>query len=389
MATMQDNDAYVELIQTGLYQPFYRVELLDFETEEFFEDITQYVRSGTVTVTLKNGGRWSCTLVLSNPDGILTPNRDRLWYAHKFRIVLGAIDNQTGNVFEYPQGVYCISQADLASHYSDGFVQVSASDKFALLDGTLAGTLTNIEIINNNSNIYDYIRTVLNTDLSNGSPQDPIDPNLSLDFNDSTNPYTIRHDRNSSQADVFLELAVINSADIFYSKSGELTYREDIDDSEKEPLFDFEKGDKLYKTANRSYPYSMVKNSVTVIGDVIEGNIVQATARNENPESDTNVNVIPENNFEVTESVYQTDAQALLYAQYLLNIKTRLQSSFDLDVLPVFHLDVDDVIRVTDSELNSDLEPMVINTINIGFGNSNQFLMTINATQISQMAVVS
>ena len=117
-----------------------------------------------------------------------------------------------------------------------------------------------------------------------------------------------------------------------------------------------------------------------MVGDNVNGDLALGEAVDTNPASNTNINLIPKRTFVEVNDVYRTDTEALKYAEFLLKRKIRVNKSISFTCAPVYHLKVDDVIQVTDSDIGLDRERLIINSINISFGDSG-VTMSINATQ--------
>lgn len=384
MTNLDYQSKYIKSLQSGHYELYYKIELL-FNDESFKEDITEYVKKGNVQVQFKNGVRRNCSLSIDNKRLDFIPNVDRLWIGQKFRVVLGLKNTDSEN-FEFPQGVFVISNPVVRSETSLPSVDIYGVDKFGMLDGTLGGELTDIHQIENGSNIPNFIRTTLNLEFSNGDKIDNIEPVISQENTNATTPYTIRHERGSNYGELLNEAVKVTSGNLFYNVNGELEYQYDYEDDTKGSIVDLYRGDKIYISATETKNYDKIYNAVTVLSDNVDGSLTKATVKNENYESGTNIYRTPERTKVYEEYVYDTDEKAREYATYLLKRHSRLNSSFDVSCMPIFNLDVDRVITITDDRLGYEEERLVLNSINLGFGTSSDFTMSINATNSNDIS---
>ncbi len=259
-----------------------KVELL-YPNGEVQNEITSDVSSsdGQLTVNLNNGIRRSVSLTLINPQLKYKIDPKSLWLNTKFRVYWGTV--VSGEWYWILLGTFVLSNSSLVSDLSNSVLHLNGLDKFALLNGTLGGTLNAIYQIDVDS----YMRNAIQATLNESGDTSP----LLYDsvFEGYKIPYTIIKNRGQTYADILIELANLRSSNLYYDAWGNLNFTsgvEDLDDSLKPSQYSFYKDnpklDVNYISGNVDYKIEDVKNSVTVFGDNINGSIVDFTLTNDN-----------------------------------------------------------------------------------------------------------
>jgi len=336
-----------------------RVRLQFLRKDESVEDeVLEDVLGGTLNINRDNGVRRAISIEFQNTDGRFNPNKYRVWVNKKFRVSLGyRID---GEDILFPQGVFVMTNPRYSSRSSGSTVTLSGVDKFSLLDGTNGGYLNDIYQINVGTNANDAIRDLL---LIYTDPEPPL-----LQDTTFTTPYTIRKNYEDTARSILDELAFSLSRNIYYNENGKLVFKDDIPDDKKGSLYDFNDGaiSFEYLGSEREADFSSVKNVVKVIGDNVDGVPVSGEARDENPLSPNNVNIIGEKpNQPITQDIIQTVQQAEDLAEYVLKRLLILNNLVSISCVPMFHLDVDQIITLTDENHGFQRQRFLIDSISI------------------------
>lgn len=382
-------EQYKQAIKSGFYKQVAKIDFLRLEDETVKQTIIGEIIGGSLSIKRGNGSRRSVTVELQNIDREFEPNKDgNIWANSKFRLSLGISVNGEDRFF--PQGVFVTKNPTVGSFPKGSTITLSGVDKFSLFSGELGGTLDATYIVPNGSDINDAIRTIFSLYLDPNSqiPADPLVPILqSLSGGQATIPYEVTEELGGNLGGILEHFWRYNSRNMFYNESGRLVYENDENDSLKASLWDFTTGEVNYLGASYSYEFENLRNKIIVVGDNINGVIVRGEAVNDNPQSPTSVNRIGVKIETVTDSVIDNNTDATAYAEYLLKRKTVLQNAISLSVTPMFHLDVDQVITITDERLGLEEKRFLIESISIPlipFQN-----MTISAVDTDELLGVS
>ena len=363
-------ERYIEVLKEDkIRKPKVRVEFLRYEDESIQNTVTGYVLgdSGSINIQNKNGQRRSCSFTLTNITGDFTPNIDGIWLRQKIKVWSGLeID---GEDYLLEQGVFVIENPRVISKGSDHTLQITASDKFSLVDGSIGGETDGIYIIPVGSSVSSAIRGILkpSTDAQKEIFYDPIDPLISVGFDSYMTPYTITITEGQNIGEALMQLARMVSANIYYNTHGQLVFEPDTNDNEKGSQFDFFSGDINYMGTSQLFKNSDVYNAVLVVGMNINGNIARAYIENTNPLSDTAIqNVGWKRCLKVDDQNISTDLLAEARAVYELKRVINLQNEHSFECVPMYHLDVDNVITITDTQsLKINRERYLITSISL------------------------
>lgn len=372
-------ETYSQYFKTHTRQITAKVELLRRQDEVVCASITGDIlnEGGNLTVIKQNGCRRSVEFTLVNVKNEYTPKCDsKIWIRERVQIYFGFIINDVK--YWIPQGIFVLDNPIAVSEISKKTVSIRALDKFSLLDGTLGGELSNNLVFPAGSNVYQIVKTILNLA---GDPAPFLFDNINTNI---VTTYAIEKTMGDKLGDILLELADMLACNVFYDGFGMLRFQPDANKRYNASMYDFgTNNDTNYFGASQEFKFSDVFNSVLVIGDNSNGNVCSYKAINNNIRSDLSVNAL---GFErckvITDTNISTTDQAKARAEYELKKLITLQSSLKLTCGPMYHLDIDDVISLTDKSLDLNQERFIIQGIQIPFGIGN---MTIDAAKIIEL----
>jgi hypothetical protein len=356
-------DDYINAVKLNTIYPRIKIEFL-YPDETVKEEITQDIKSngGNLSINFQNGVRKSCNVPLINIDKKYIPSPNTIWIRNKFKLWLGLrINNED---YFISQGIFVVRNPEVSNNFSEKLVNLTGVDKFALLDGQLGGELDAIYQIPVGTNIHEAIKSIL---ILAGDTKSPI---LDSKYISETTPYTIRKEAGGNYGEILNELAGMLSANIFYNENGHLVFEEgtvDIIDNTKSSIWDFTTEEFEYLGVNVTYQFEDIFNEVLVIGDNINGDIATGKATNTNLLSPTRTQLIGKRTKVIEDSIIYTDSLALQRANYELKRLIMLQSKSTLKSTPMFHLDVNKIITLTDDYYNFDRDRFLIQSINIPF----------------------
>lgn len=359
MATLQD---YLNEIKKTSRFNLVKIELLRSDETPLREIVTELRLDGTLNIKNRNGVRRNVNLTLDNTLKEFFPSLDSgIWVAQKFKLYLGLLIN--GEEFFLPQGIFVYEDPDVGT---DGSVRISASDKFSLLDN---GKLEFDTILTVGTTIGDAYRLLLSLTT------DPKPPIVDSSLEGLTLPYDIIKESGDPIADFFTEIAFAFSANTFYNNDGFLVIEPDTKDSEKGSIQSFDGDSRTevnYIDGNVKYDFDKVKNRIKVIGDNVNGTIVEATVSNNDLLSPTS---IPNLDGEVLLDVIKDDIiSTVAYAEqraiYELKRKTNVSTEIRVNSIILPHLEVDKVVDINDSRIDFVKKRMLLDSITMPLNNS-------------------
>jgi hypothetical protein len=373
-------DDYINAVKATTINPRIKIEFL-YPDETVKEEITEDIKSdgGNLSINFQNGVRKSCNVTLINIEKKYIPSPNTIWIKNKFKLWLGFKIN--GEDYFISQGIFVVRNPEVLSNYSEKTVNLTGIDKFALLDGTLGGELDGIYQIPVGTNIYEAIKSILV--LVN----DTKSPILDGKYISEVTPYTLRKEAGGNYGELLIELAGMLSANIYYNENGHLIFEEgtiDIVDNIKSPIWEFTTDEFEYLGSTVTYQFEDIFNEVLVIGDNIDGNIATGKATNTNLLSSTRTQLIGKRTKVIEDSIIYTDNLALQRANYELKRLVMLQSKSIIKSTPMYHLDVNKIITLTDDYYDFDKERFLIQSINIPFSLGSQIdIDVVNAVELT------
>jgi hypothetical protein len=370
---------YLEFMQTSdEFEMIARFEFLNPD-ETAYQSFSAEVTGGSLSINRVNGVRRSINISVHNKYDTFTPDPLRFWVNQKFKLYLGyKID---GEDYFLPQGVFILRNPSTVRDLSSKTAALSGIDKFSLMDGQLNGRLD----ATYNITLGTSVKTAIKAILATAAVNDPTTP-LLIVGSDIT-PYTIYKEFGGTYGDVILELNNIIAYNMFYDPDGRFNCLPDVLNSLKMSSWDFNTNSKIYlPPISQEYLYEQAYNTVMVVGDNVNGSIATGTATNNDPSSPFSVfhigaRLAPP----ITNAICSTDAQAQALAEYELKRYASLAINATISCIPLFHLDVDQIVTVTDDEASLDNERFLINSINIPLDPKGGNRMTINATKASDI----
>lgn len=355
MPSFQD---YINVLKSGIIKHKVKLEWLrDDETleSEFQGTITDL----TLSINRNNGVRRILQFTAKN-EPYLLPSVWGVWINRKIKLYLG-VECSDGDYF-IPQGVFVLSNPSYESNPSGSTVTFNATDKFTLLNGESGGgLLTDIYLINAGTPVNTAINTILTTF------KDKITPIIYP--NSITYPYQIRKGYGDNIGEILKDTAYFMSYNIFYDANGVLNLLPDTNDDVKASQWDYnsQSDGYCYLGATMESDFVSVRNVVKVIGNNLSNSTaIIGIAKNTDYTSNSNIYTLGEIPYAPVENSYiNTQLQADNLAQFILKRVKILNASIDINSIPMYHLDVDTVITITDTNLDENMSRYLINSINL------------------------
>lgn len=363
---------YKSIVRAPIVKPVIRLTLLH-ENENFAEDITQYVQmdSGSLNINYQQGQRRSLSFVLDNSTGKFLPDINSLWMNTKFKLELGLKFNENDYVYN-DAGIFVISNPEATRSGAQRTMSVQCEDKFALLDGTLGGTLDTTYEIPVGSNIMESVQRILMENNGNGYPIDSKPFIFDAAYQDNVTQYTLSKEAGGSLGDLIIDLANMIACDVWYGIDGNLIFRsgtQDITKMNQPTLWEYKDTEAEYLDNTTTYNFTDVKNIVVVVAsNTSDSSYYSGTATNTNPQSPTRASVIGNKLKYITDSNISSDSLALDRAQYELVKSSILANTISFNSSYMIHLDVNNCITLTDSHYGYFMDRFVIQSLTIPLG---------------------
>lgn len=370
---MANYNDYLNYIKQNIRKPIYKIELLNSIDETPYETIEDVVinDSGSLNISLNEGVRRTCNLNLVNKNNRFNEYFSNLSIGSKFKLYLGDIIN--GELYYFEQGVYIFDDPSLISRTSDLRVEISGTDKWSMLNGQNGGVLDGTYTVPSGTLVSKLIKDTLGLQIVN----DPIEPLIDEVLQSTTTTYDITKEAGASVSDIFLEIALNISAYIYYDEKGRLVLKPIEYDDYKGSIYNFTRSDYNYLGATKIYNYSAIYNSVLVIADNTNSEMPPIKAESINNDL-TDPNSVPNVGFKKTLLITEytkgitTETIAKERAEWELKKVKARQSSVSITCLPLYNLDVNQIITVSDNKLSSERERFLINSVSLPIGTSGE-----------------
>lgn len=374
-------------------------------------DTRTFLQSGSVSVNLANGARRRASVMLGNRDMAFDYAVNKLWFGQRVRISMG-MTLPNGEDFYFPMGIFYIENPSVLFSPSEKTATLNLTDKWAYLDGSLFGTLEAAYSVNAGTNIFSAIDSFLlmskytySAASTRSEMIDPVDAVYTTYFSGKTysasksdgsivsdiamtsTPYVITENRGSTMAAVILKLNEMLAGWIGYDAAGALRLepsQDDIDDADKPVLYEFSPEDPVLISMTESAQVSSVYNDVTVAGQGLTNQAVWARAVNDDPASDTNINLIGRKVLTEEKADYWNTDQCAALARFYLKRKSVLQKSISIECGQMFHLVENRLISVKRTDKpGSPVEKHLIQGFTVPIGETGS--MSIQAVSVNDI----
>ena len=321
-----------------------------------------FIAEGSLNVNLQNGQRRTATLTLDNVNSEYDYAYNKLWFGQEIAIDEGVL-LPTGEDYYIPQGVFLLASPHEDVQPSGRTMKYSLVDKWSNLDGSSYGTLDSTYLVEEGTNIFLPISSLLSQVKENGIVLDrnaPVFTNyynsLTTTLSDGTTvamtdaPYDLTVEAGKSIADIILGLAEMVAAMVGYDATGTLRIdpsQDDINDATKPILWTFSQEQSHLTGLSYEVKSSEVYNDVQIVGAELD-NYEQPAARasNYDPKSDTNINIIGRRTHREEKSGYSTTTQCQDYATWMLKRMTVLQKSVQISASQIMHIEENKLVEI-------------------------------------------
>ena len=372
------------------------------------------VQQGTLSVSFQNGARRKASITLSDIDNAFEYNVNNIWFGQKIRLSMGLV-LPDGTDFYLPQMVGLIKNPQSVLSENQKTVTFPLVDKWANLDGSLFGKLTDTYTAKQSTAeyaVYTAIANLLKTSIYDHKLTDDIDAMIDniapifTNYYDGKNyavldgdgsqtrtasmteiPFDISENGGSNFAQLLLQFNDVLAGIIGYDQTGALRLepsQTDINDIEKPVLWKFTQRNSTLSQISETIKNDEVYNDVIIVGGGNTDGGIWGRASNDDPNSDTSISAIGLKTYRETKANYFNTKQCTALAEYYLKRKTILQKSVNITSSQMFHLVENQLVSVqrTDKPHNP-TERHLINSFSLPIGETGA--MTINATSVADI----
>lgn len=372
------------------------------------------VQQGTLSVSFQNGARRKASITLSDIDNAFEYNVNNIWFGQKIRLSMGLV-LPDGTDFYLPQMVGLIKNPQSVLSENQKTVTFPLVDKWANLDGSLFGKLTDTYTAKQSTAeyaVYTAIANLLKTSIYDHKLTDDINAMIDniapifTNYYDGKNyavldgdgsqtrtasmteiPFDISENGGSNFAQLLLQFNDVLAGIIGYDQTGALRLepsQTDINDIEKPVLWKFTQRNSTLSQISETIKNDEVYNDVIIVGGGNTDGGIWGRASNDDPNSDTSISAIGLKTYRETKANYFNTKQCTALAEYYLKRKTILQKSVNITSSQMFHLVENQLVSVqrTDKPHNP-TERHLINSFSLPIGETGA--MTINATSVADI----
>lgn len=372
------------------------------------------VQQGTLSVSFQNGARRKASITLSDIDNAFEYNVNNIWFGQKIRLSMGLV-LPDGTDFYLPQMVGLIKNPQSVLSENQKTVTFPLVDKWANLDGSLFGKLTDTYTAKQSTAeyaVYIAIANLLKTSIYDHKLTEDINAMIDnvapifTNYYDGKNyavlngdgsqtrtasmteiPFDISENGGSNFAQLLLQFNDVLAGIIGYDQTGALRLepsQTDINDIEKPVLWQFTQRNSTLSQISETIKNDEVYNDVIIVGGGNTDGGIWGRASNDDPNSDTSISAIGLKTYRETKANYFNTKQCTALAEYYLKRKTILQKSVNITSSQMFHLVENQLVSVqrTDKPHNP-TERHLINSFSLPIGETGA--MTINATSVADI----
>ena len=342
--------------------------------------------TGTISVNMQQGIRRTCDITIADKFSLYIPTSNSpFWYDKKFRILIGIQFNN--DTFWFSQGVFVVKDVSC-----DGrSMTISGVDKYGILTDEINSGMCMYKyqiLAKNGATVGSVIRDTLMLDKGNNQPLDPIEPHIDDCLEKMAIYDDIVVDEGGCIGDILSTISTMYNCDIFYDRFGVLNVVRPFTYNRPEwykylaPSLRLDKSEICEDDLNVSFNFDGC-NIVTVTTDNTNGKIYSYTAKNENPNSPVNINSIGYRGYNGDEgngvvyiplgdtNIVDGYTKCKDYAEFLLTKTTAMNTQISLEISPTPHLDVDQIISITNKYFDYDNQGFLVQSIDIPLSGEN------------------
>lgn len=411
----------LELQTKSTRQLFIKIEILD-QDDKVINEVSGSAIGGNYNIDSSAAIRRTCSIKFNLENGYLPSETSVFWINKRFKLYIGLKHIGTNSVYWFDKGTYAIKDPSVSIAVNERTITINGLDKMALYNGDIGGQLE-----------YAFITDIQDEDGNDVYVEDAVDAlmrdggetNLLISKTNLVLPYKIesaigdtRYDVLNKFTELFYNYQAYYNLDGYFVFGEKPSYMSDNQNINNDIVMDFSKeyqNDNLQTipynlliSINRDVAYSNVKNKIIVYGGVHDDGYqpsYELIVNNENyPNSPYTVEKLNEKHSDGT-PVYRTlvvqedsyvdngvaqsesDDMADVHkysielckqrAEQELYLHQQATDTVNIVCLPIYSLDVNEVIYLDDSKSGA-VGEYVINNISCGLAAEDTMSITAN-----------
>lgn len=307
-------------------------------------------------------------------DRLLPKSQGLLWMTNKIRIYAGIDDLRTQNntTTHFCLGTFYITEPSVSIAKDNRSITINLQDRMGRWEDE---EFENTLIIEANTPIAEGLKAILSvmgeTEFSE------------IQTSDLVVPYQLEFAQGTAVIDAIQKITELYmNWESFYDTEGKFVFRKMqlVYDRTIEPQWIFDESSPLMLSFDENYTYKGVKNRVIVFGAMDD--TTGLTPRSQAdlvPSSTFGSDSIGIRKNVIVDTALTTKEQCQAKAQYELWKSSNLQESATIGSVPIYFLDANHIIEVT-NPASKEVEKYIVDTIAIGFNVSDT--MTITAHKV-------
>lgn len=348
------------------------IQVLNEKTREVIETIQGRAEDGNITVIAESLIRRDATMRLSIDEGLFPKPGSLLWFGNICKVYIGIDDSSVSNgQVNFLAGTFWIEEAGYTLDERGHYIDLKLRDKMMKWEGKQLEYSMKIEI---DTPIHVAVRALMEhigeTDFGI----------MDESREGEVVPYTIEYGIGEDILKLVTELRdMYMDYVVGYDVAGGFEFRRIETQKEEyveEPKWSFDVNHDTLKTLikySENYNFRNIRNRVVVYGGTsdVTGFTPLSEARVTDSKSPFNVNAIGEMTEVIIEDRYVLNEQCNARAKYELYKKSNFQEEVKITTVPIYILDVFDVIEVIHPYTNIESQ-YLIDRINIGLNISSE-----------------
>ncbi len=301
-----------------------KLQILD-NNDNVVDEITPKLVDGSISVDKERDIRRTAQITLAEHIDI--------WLDTRFKLLVGFED-------EYiPQGVFIVTNPETLSRPTERTMTIQGNDKTYLLSGSPIGKFVYETTIEQGVKISTAIK-----ELAAGINK------FLFDDCDVKVPYDLTYAAGNSRWKAMKELADLAVYALYFDANGYLRFRPQYDLKTTPPVWTYQPEDyTLYAGSNKRLDDSDLRNHILVIGGSSQTATVTAQAMNDNPDSPFSIQRIGSRlHIHGPDPLITTEELAQARADYELQKRLTLAEKVDIDLVPNYIHEAEDVIELID-----------------------------------------
>ena len=307
-------------------------------------------------------------------DRLLPAQNNLLWITNKIRIYAGIDDLRTQNntTTHFCLGTFYITEPSVSIAKDNRSITINLQDRMGRWEDE---EFENTVIIEANTPIAEGLKAIL-TVMGETEFSEIQSSNLVV-------PYQLEFAQGSTVIDAIDKIAKLYMDwDAFYDTEGKFVFRKMqlVYDRTIEPQWVFDENSPLMLSFDENYTYKGVKNRIVVFGAMDE--TTGLTPRSQAdlvPSSTFGSDAVGIRKKVFVETTLTTKEQCQSKSQYELWKASNLQESASIVTMPIYYLDANHIIQVT-NPATKEVEKYIVDTIAVGLNITET--MTITAHKV-------